>query len=87
MWMAGDFGVVARTIAADATQVIPLDFDMPLSPAGAVQFFRTYFGPTKTAFARLDPAGQAAFEANTAFNPERHTLIPNEYLVVRATRL
>lgn len=77
------------------TQLIPIDFDMPVSPAGAVDFFRTWFGPTKTAFARLDPAGQAALyadlvalwsEANTSSHPENHTLIPNEYLEVRATR-
>jgi SAM-dependent methyltransferase len=42
------------------TEAIPIDFDLPMSPAGAVTFFRTYFGPTQVAFSRLDPAGQAA---------------------------
>jgi len=31
-----------------------------LRPAKVVDLFRTYFGPTKTAFDRLDPAKQQA---------------------------
>lgn len=77
------------------TQLIPVDFDMPTSPAGAVNFFRTYFGPTKTAFAKLDAAGQTAFaadlealwsSANTSPNPANHTLIKNQYLQITARR-
>lgn len=78
-----------------STKIIPVDFDMPTSPAGAVDFFRTYFGPTKTAFARLDPAGQTAFaaeleqlwsSANESPNPGSHTLVRAQYLEVTATR-
>jgi len=42
------------------TSIVPIDFDMPVSPAGAVAFFRKYFGPTQMAFSRLDEAGQRA---------------------------
>jgi SAM-dependent methyltransferase len=77
------------------TELVPVDFDLPTSPAGAVDFFRTYFGPTKVAFSRLDSAGQAAFaeemvalwsSANEAPDPTNHTLVPNQYLQVTATR-
>lgn len=77
------------------TELIPIDFDMPTAPAGAVDLFRTYFGPTRTTFARLDPSGQAAFAAemealwagaNVAPDPSTRTLIRNEYLQVLAYR-
>lgn len=76
------------------TELIPVDFDLPTSPAGAVAFFRQYFGPTKVAFSRLDEAGQKAMaadlealwaRANVSNQPDR-TLIRNEYLQVTATR-
>jgi SAM-dependent methyltransferase len=78
-----------------ATEIIPVDFDMPFSPAGAVDFFRRYFGPTQVAFSRLEPAGQTAFAAdleqlwssdNAAADPATQTLVHNEYLQVTATR-
>jgi SAM-dependent methyltransferase len=77
------------------TEIIPIDFDMPVSPAGAVAFFRKYFGPTQVAFSRLDEAGQAALASdlenlwsthNVASDPTAHTLIHNEYLQVTAKR-
>jgi SAM-dependent methyltransferase len=77
------------------TTLIPVVFDLPMSPAGTVAFFRKYFGPTQVAFSRLDEPGQARFaaalealwtEANTAPNPTSHTLVPNEFLQVIATR-
>ena len=77
------------------TEPISIQFDLPTDAAGAVSFFRTYFGPTKMAFGRLDAAGQAAFAAdlealwagaNRAVDPESHILVPNEYLQVTATR-
>jgi SAM-dependent methyltransferase len=76
------------------TTPVPVLFDMPTPPAGAVDFFRKYFGPTQVAFSRLDAAGQAALAgdlthlwtaANTASDPNR-TLVPNEYLKVTARR-
>ena len=77
------------------TEFVPIVFDLPTSPAGAVDFFRTYFGPTKTQFSRLDAAGQAAMaadmvamwsKANTAPDPANHTVVPNRYMQVKAIR-
>ena len=77
------------------TKLVPVDFDMPVSPAGAVAFFRRYFGPTQMAFGSLDAGGQAAMEAelvalwteaNVANTPETRTLIKNEYLKVTGRR-
>ena len=77
------------------TELIPVDFDFPTNPAGAVDFFRTYFGPTQTAFNRLDAAGQAALAAdleslwagaNVAPDPTSRTLVRNQYLQVKASR-
>ena len=76
------------------TELIPVDFDLPASPAGAVAFFRQYFGPTKVAFSRLDEPAQAAFasdlealwaSANSSPDPNR-TLVKNQYLQVTAKR-
>jgi hypothetical protein len=77
------------------TTVIPVAFDLPTSPAGAVAFFRKYFGPTQVAFGRLDIAGQVALAddlealwvgANIAQDAADHTRIQNEYLRVTAVR-
>lgn len=77
------------------TRIVPIDFDFDLSPAGTVEFFRTYFGPTQSTFSRLDPPGQEALRkdlvdlwasANIAPDPAKRTLIRNEYLRVVATR-
>jgi SAM-dependent methyltransferase len=77
------------------TELIPIDFDMPTNAAGAVAFFRKYFGPTQMAFSRLDEEGQAALAsdlealwsgANVAEDKENRVLIRNEYLQVTALR-
>jgi ubiquinone/menaquinone biosynthesis C-methylase UbiE len=77
------------------TEIVAIDFDLPTNAAGAVQFFRTYFGPTQMAFSRLDEAGQAALAAdlealwagaNVAENAATQLLVRNEYLRVTATR-
>jgi SAM-dependent methyltransferase len=91
--------VVRDRLAGSFEQVeldlIPIQFDMPTNPAGAVTFFRTYFGPTQAAFACLDEAGQAALaadlealwaRANTSPDTPDRTLIENEYLQVMARR-
>lgn len=79
-----------------STSLVPVDFDMPFNAAGAVSFFRKYFGPTQMAFSRLDEAGQAAFAAdlealyagaNVSPDPHDHTLIHNQYLQVTAIRV
>jgi SAM-dependent methyltransferase len=77
------------------TEIIPIEFRLPTNPAGAVDFFRKYFGPTQVAFGRLDEAGQAAMasdltalwsSANVAPDPAKNTLVRNEYLQLIATR-
>jgi len=96
----GDESIVRTRLAAAfgeiQTELIAIDFDLPMDAAGAVAFFRQYFGPTQVAFSRLDPAGQAALaadleslwtSANLSPDPGSRTLIRNEYLKVRATRL
>jgi ubiquinone/menaquinone biosynthesis C-methylase UbiE len=59
-----------------------------------MEFFRTYFGPTKVAFERVGPEGEAALEAdlrhyleeaNTGGN--RALVLEPEYLEVTATRV
>ena len=78
------------------TKLVPIDFELQTSPAGAVAFFRQYFGPTQVAFSRLDEVGQAALaydlevlwtSANVAPDPQSHTLIHNEYMQVTAVRI
>jgi ubiquinone/menaquinone biosynthesis C-methylase UbiE len=67
--------------------------EYPFPPREVVQYFREYFGPTKTAFARLDEAGQAAlaaeseslWSAHNQAGPD-HTRAEAEYLEVLATR-
>ena len=97
MW--GDEATVRERLAPTFTEIktelISIDFDMPVNPAGAVAFFRKYFGPTRMAFSRLDEAGGAAFAAdlealwtefNVADDPAGHTVIRNEYLQVTGVR-
>lgn len=68
-------------------------FKYPFPPAEAVEFFRTYYGPTNRAFAALDPVKQAALrddleqlwsENNQA--SDGGTEVDAEYLEVLATR-
>ncbi|MGA3295321.1 MAG: methyltransferase domain-containing protein [Candidatus Acidiferrales bacterium] len=66
-------------------------FEWPFGPAEVVQFFRTYFGPTQTAFARLDAAGQKALAeeltkhwASHNEGDPNHTVVHPEYLEVHA---
>jgi ubiquinone/menaquinone biosynthesis C-methylase UbiE len=70
-----------------------LIFDYPFSPRHVVQFFREYFGPTRTAFSRLDEARQAALATDLENFWSEHnqsgsggTLIRGEYLEVIAKR-
>jgi SAM-dependent methyltransferase len=96
----GDEQVVRERLGSDfseiETEIVPIDFDLPASPAGVVAFFRKFFGPTQMAFRHLDETGQAALagdleslwsEANVASDPDCHTVIRNEYLRVTAVRL
>ena len=65
----------------------------PFPPKNTVEFFRSYFGPVKVAFSRLDATGQATLaaqleslwtERNTA--TDGGTSVEGEYLEVRAVR-
>jgi SAM-dependent methyltransferase len=71
----------------------PISFEMPWDPAGVVEHFRQYFGPTKVAFDNLPPDAQAAMRADLeqvwAENnraTDGTTLVDNEYLTVIATK-
>jgi hypothetical protein len=66
----------------------------PFPPAGVVEFFRQYYGPTHRAFAALDETKQAALrhdlvrlqsEANVSSDPQT-TEVEAEYLEVIASR-
>lgn len=83
------FGVAAQLFEARRCEA---QFEYPFGPAEVTQFFRTYFGPTQMAFARLDPAGQErlAAELNDLWSEhnegdENHTRVSAEYLEVYVT--
>ena len=86
---------LGREFVEIRTEAVSLEFDLPMSPAAVVEFFRRYFGPSQMAFDRLDEGGRARLraelealwtEANVAPDPEAHTVVKNEYLLVLATR-
>jgi SAM-dependent methyltransferase len=63
------------------------------SPAHWLAVFRGYYGPTHRAFAALDPAGQAALEADIVDLLQRSNrggsetlIVPSEYLEIVVTR-
>lgn len=66
----------------------------PFDPAGTVDFFQTYYGPTQRAFQALDPAAQAQLRADLIELETRHNVSPRrdetdtpaEYLEVHARR-
>jgi SAM-dependent methyltransferase len=67
--------------------------DYPFPPSEVVAFFRQYFGPTQTAFKRLDADGQAALTSALESLWKEHnragsdrTSVEAEYLEVRAIR-
>jgi len=66
----------------------------PFDPAGTVEFFRQYYGPTNRAFASLTPSAQAELRTelvqlqsghNVAKQPG-HTEVLAEYLEIQAIR-
>ena len=96
----GDDATVNQRLAAEftdiQTEIVPIDFDLPMPPAGAADLFRTFYGPTKMAFSKLDEAGQAALAADleatwiaatVAPDPATHTLVPHQYMKVTARRV
>jgi ubiquinone/menaquinone biosynthesis C-methylase UbiE len=89
--VAERLGAGPGKIARLETTKQELNFDYPFSPAEAVAFFRKYFGPTQTTFARLDePAQKALAEdltqhwAKKNIGDANHTVIKAEYLEVHA---
>ena len=91
--------VVAERLNQGAGKIVRLEmkkqhliFDYPFPPSDAVAFFRKYFGPTQTTFARLDPAGQEALAKDLTQHwtknnqgDANHTVIKAEYLEIHAT--
>ncbi|MEO6120378.1 MAG: class I SAM-dependent methyltransferase [Terriglobales bacterium] len=75
------------------TKPIMMNFDFPFPPEGVVEFFKKYFGPTQVAFSKLDAAKQKEYQSelvrlwteNNQASGDR-TLVPSEYLEVRATK-
>ena len=70
-----------------------LTFDFPHTPAGTVELFRAYYGPTVRAFAVLDEDGRASLAAALTAHWTGHagltskvTRVDAEYLEVIATR-
>ena len=93
----GDEETVRQRLGRGTSQIIctrqKMQMVFPFPPNETLDFFRRYFGPTKTAFSRLDATGQATLagrleslwlEHNTA--RDGTTAIEAEYLEVRATR-
>jgi SAM-dependent methyltransferase len=64
-----------------------LQFDYPFPASQVVQLFREYFGPTRVAFARLDPAGQAALASDLEALWNDHNEAGGDRVVVRAEYL
>jgi ubiquinone/menaquinone biosynthesis C-methylase UbiE len=90
--VAERLGAGEGKIARLETSKQQLHFDYPFSPAETVAFFRKYFGPTQTTFARLDePAQKALAEDLTQHwakhnqGDANHSVIKAEYLEVHAT--
>jgi len=93
----GDENVVRERFGKAVNEIkftrVMCDFRYPFPPAGVVQTFRQYFGPTQVAFSRLDAKGQAALAADLERLWSEHnqakdgtTLVAAEYLEVHATR-
>jgi hypothetical protein len=66
----------------------------PFDPAGTVDFFQRYYGPTHRAFSSLDTAGQLALrndliQLHTQHNvssQSNETETPSDYLEIHARR-
>jgi 2-polyprenyl-3-methyl-5-hydroxy-6-metoxy-1,4-benzoquinol methylase len=70
-----------------------VEFKYPFDSKGVVEFFRTFFGPTKTAFSRLDEARQSVLAsdleklwAENNRGSGNETIVTAEYLDVRVTK-
>jgi SAM-dependent methyltransferase len=73
-------------------RIAPMRF--PFDPAGTVEFFRRYYGPTQRAFQALDPDAQARLWSDLVELEARHNVsprpnetdTPSEYLEIHARR-
>jgi ubiquinone/menaquinone biosynthesis C-methylase UbiE len=70
-----------------------MEFEFPFGAAEVVKFFREYFGPTKVAFSRLDPAGQEGLRKDLEklwsdhnHGPANEMHVKAEYLEVQARK-
>jgi SAM-dependent methyltransferase len=94
----GDEAVVRERFGAGVSDLrltrVNYRFDYPFGPAGVVEFFRQYYGPTTRAFATLGEDDRAALRAelvdlwashNQAEEPDR-TIVDAEYLEVVGVR-
>lgn len=93
----GDEKTVRERFGDGAAEIemIPrsIDFILPASPAGMVEHFRTWYGPTLRAFAALDETGREALRKDLTKLWEEHnratdgtTRVSSEYLEVRVKR-
>jgi SAM-dependent methyltransferase len=93
----GDEATVRQRLGHGTAEIIctrqKMQMAFPFPPKETLDFFRRYFGPTKTAFSRLDETGQATLAARLESLWSEHntaadgtTAIEAEYLDVRATR-
>ncbi len=83
MWSTGDFARVAARLSELRTEHRTIESGAG-SAAELVQFHRTWFGPTRTAFARLDETGQATLAADLAAAAERFNRATDGTLVAEA---
>jgi SAM-dependent methyltransferase len=94
----GDETVVTQRFGAGVSNLrltrVSYRFDYPFAPAGVVEFFREYYGPTTRAFAALGEADRSALRTdlvdlwtthNQATEAAR-TIVDAEYLEVVAIR-
>jgi ubiquinone/menaquinone biosynthesis C-methylase UbiE len=90
--VAERLGAGERKIARLQTSKREMLLDYPFGPADAVAFFRKYFGPTQTTFARLDEPAQKALAEDLTHHwtknnqgDANHSVMKAEYLEVHAT--
>jgi ubiquinone/menaquinone biosynthesis C-methylase UbiE len=67
-------------------EAVKRDFlnEFPFGPGEVVEFFRQYFGPTQTAFAQLDAAGQKSLRDDLIRHWTQHNEGDANHTVVRA---
>ena len=93
----GDEATVQRLFGEGAKKVDcerrTITMEYPFPPGEVLTYFRKYFGPTQTTYARLDEAGQKALTEELEKVWQEHnevgggqTRVTSEYLAVKAQR-